>query len=83
MSYNFLQLNYKEESRLFGEKYECGYIEPDNSKIRSLSKELITSVQNRVSGWHTISPKNFELLFFVDFRELVERCKGRLKVMDQ
>lgn len=28
MSFNFLQLNKKEESKLFAEKYESGYVEP-------------------------------------------------------
>ena len=83
MSYNFLQINHKEESRIFAEKYESGYTEPDQSKIRKLSKELITSVHSRVKGWHSVSPKTFELLFFTDFSQLVESNRQRLRTFDQ
>ena len=38
MSFNFLQLNQKEESKIFAEKYESGYTEPEDSKIVLLSR---------------------------------------------
>lgn len=71
LSFNFLQLNKKEESKLFAEKYESGYTEPEDSKIILLSRELINSIQKRVPGWSQMTFKNFELLFFVDIFEIV------------
>lgn len=83
MSFNFLQLNKKEESKLFAEKYESGYTEPEDSKIILLSKELINSIQKRIPGWHQMDLKNFELLFFVDIFAIVEGQRQRMRSMDQ
>lgn len=83
MSFNFLQLNKKEESKLFAEKYESGYIELEDSKIILLSKELINSIQKRVAGWYQMDLKNFELLFFVDIFRIVAEKRQRMRSMDQ
>ena len=73
----------KEESKIFGEKYESGYLEPEDSKIIALSSELIHSIQRRIAGWHRINRKSFELLFYVDLFEIVAKHRYTMRSIDQ
>ena len=58
LSYNFLQINLFDESKIFAFKYEIGYLEKQDSKIIDLSNELVSSVQKRKPIWHSMSEES-------------------------